>query len=326
MSQHLLVCGGAGYIGSHACRWLAGQGHAVTVLDDLSSGHAAAVRWGEWVRADLRVPEQVDAAFAGRRFDAVLHFAAKSLVAESVARPGEYFRNNVDGTRHLLQAMQRHGVRRLVFSSTAAVYGLPRQARISEDHPLAPVNPYGESKRRAEQLIADACREGGLRAVALRYFNAAGATPSGELGEKHEPETHLVPNVLRAATGEGPPLRVFGDDWPTPDGTCVRDYVHVDDLAQAHALALDWTAAQSGFQVFNLGSGRGHSVREVIATAEAVTGRPVPHAIAPRREGDPPVLVAAADKALLALGWRPAYASLHTIIASAWRWHCHPGF
>lgn len=326
MSQHLLVCGGAGYIGSHACRWLAAQGHAVTVLDELSTGHAAAVRWGGLVRADLQEPAQVEAAFAGRRVDAVLHFAAKSLVAESVARPADYFRNNVDGTRHLLEAMRRHGVDRLVFSSTAAVYGLPRQARLDEDHPLAPVNPYGESKRRAEALVSDACREGWLRAVVLRYFNAAGATPSGELGEKHEPETHLVPNVLRAAAGEGPPLQVFGDDWPTPDGTCVRDYVHVDDLAQAHALALDWTAAQSGFQVFNLGSGRGHSVREVIATAEAVTGRPVPHAIAPRREGDPPVLVAAADKALLALGWRPAYASLHTIIASAWRWHCHPGF
>ena len=324
--MHLLVCGGAGYLGSHACRWLAAQGHAVTVLDDLSTGHAAAVRWGELVHADLRDPAQVDAAFAGRRFDAVLHFAARSLVAESVARPQDYFHNNVDGTRHLLEAMRRHGVSRLVFSSSAAVYGLPRQARITEEHPLAPVNPYGESKRQAEALIAAACAADGLRAVALRYFNAAGATPSGELGEKHEPETHLIPNVLRAAAGEGPPLQVFGDDWPTPDGTCVRDYVHVDDLAQAHALALDWTAARPGFQAFNLGNGQGHSVREVIAVAGAVTGREVPHVIAARRAGDPPVLVAAADKALLALGWRPAHASLHDIIASAWRWHRHPAF
>jgi UDP-glucose 4-epimerase len=323
---NVLVCGGAGYIGSHACRWLARQGHSVTVLDNLSTGHVAAVQWGELLRADLREPTQVDAAFSGRGFDAVMHFAASSLVGESVEKPLEYYCNNVVGSLNLLQAMQVHGVRRLVFSSTAAVFGIPRDERIAEDHPLAPINPYGASKAMVERLIADSSAAWGLRAVALRYFNAAGATPSGELGEKHTPETHLIPNVLQACRGAAAKLQVFGDDWPTPDGTCVRDFVHVDDLAQAHALALAWMDQNAGFNAFNLGNGRGFSVREVISAAEAVVGRPVPFAVAPRRAGDPAMLVASGELAKAVLGWAPCYVSLPEIVETAWNWHRSPAF
>jgi len=324
--MHVLVCGGAGYIGSHMAKWLAARDVAVTVLDNLSTGHREAVRWGELVQADLLDPAALERAFAGRRYDAVMHFCARSLVGESMTRPYDYYANNVSGTLNLLRAMQRHGVERLVFSSTAAVFGQPVSDRIDEDHPKAPINPYGASKLMVERMLADAHAAYGLRSVALRYFNAAGASPDGDIGEAHTPETHLIPNVLRAALGTGPALKVFGDDYATADGTCVRDYVHVDDLAQAHLLALGYMDRQPGAHTFNLGNGQGFSVREVIAAAQQVTGRPVPHEIAPRRAGDPAVLVASSDKARRELGWAPQYTELAPIIESAWRWHTQPCF
>jgi len=319
--MHVLVCGGAGYIGSHMARQLAGHGHQVTVLDNLSTGHRAAVRWGPLVEADLLHPLALERAFSGQRFDAVMHFCARSLVGESVAAPYAYYANNLAGTLNLLQAMQRHGVDRLVFSSTAAVYGEPRAACIDEDHPREPINPYGASKLMVERILADAAAAYGLRSVSFRYFNAAGAAADGALGEMHDPETHLVPNVLRAALGAGPPLQVFGDDWPTPDGTCIRDYVHVDDLAQAHRLALEWMDLNPGAHAFNLGNGAGFSVREVITAAEAVCGHRIPWSVVPRRPGDPAVLVAASSLARRELGWAPAYPELESILSSAWRWH-----
>ena len=252
--MHLLVCGGAGYIGSHMAQWLAAHGHHVTVLDNLSTGHREAVRWGELVEADLLEPTSLERAFAGRRFDAVMHFCASSLVGESVREPYAYYRNNVAGTLNLLETMRRHGVDRLVFSSTAAVFGNPVTEMIDEGHPKAPINPYGASKLMVERILADAAHAYGLRSTALRYFNAAGALPEHGIGEAHACETHLIPNVLKAALGSGPALKVFGDDYPTPDGTCVRDYVHVQDLAQAHALALDYMESHPGAHAFNLGN------------------------------------------------------------------------
>ena len=319
--QHILVCGGAGYIGSHMARWLAMRGFTVSVLDNLSTGHREAVQWGELIEADLLDPPSLERAFSGRRFDAVMHFCARSLVGESVAKPYEYYANNVVGTLNLLDATRRHGVPRLVFSSTAAVFGQPVADRIDEEHPKQPINPYGASKLMVERILADAATAHGLNSVALRYFNAAGASPEGEIGESHQPETHLIPNVLRAALGTGPALKVFGDDYPTADGTCVRDYVHVDDLAQAHQLALAYLDASPGAHAFNLGNGQGFSVREVIAAAEAVSGQRIDHAIEPRRPGDPSVLVASSTKARELLGWEPIYTTLEPIIDSALRWH-----
>ena len=321
INRHILVCGGAGYIGSHMARRLALRGIEVTVLDNLSTGHREAVQWGDLVVADLLDPPSLERVFAGRRFDAVMHFCARSLVAESMADPHAYYANNVAGTLNLLEAMRRHGLPRLVFSSTAAVFGQPLADRIDEDHPRQPINPYGASKLMVERILADAASAYGLRSVALRYFNAAGASSDGTIGESHQPETHLIPNVLRAALGTGPALKVFGDDYPTPDGTCVRDYVHVDDLAQAHELALGYLDAHAGAHAFNLGNGQGFSVRDVIAVAGAVSGHPIAHTIEPRRRGDPPVLVASSAKAREQLGWTPVHTTLEPIIESALRWH-----
>lgn len=322
--NNILICGGAGYIGSHMAQWLAEQGHTVTVLDNLSTGHRHAVRWGELIEADLLDPAALERAFHGRRFDAVIHFGALSLVGESVARPYAYYGNNVTGTLNLLETMRRHAVEKLVFSSTAAVFGNPVSALIDEDHPKAPINPYGASKLMAERFLADAAHAYGLRSVALRYFNAAGALSEHGIGEAHACETHLIPNVLRAVLGDGPSLKVFGNDYDTADGTCVRDYVHVQDLAQAHALALSFMQHQDGAHAFNLGNGQGFSVNEVIATAAAVTGRQVPHELAPRRVGDPASLVASSRKARDVLGWQPRWTELAPIIESAWRWHRDP--
>lgn len=324
--MNILLCGGAGYVGSHMAKWLAGRGFEITVLDSLITGHREAVQWGRLVETDLLATDRLEEVLRSHQFDAVMHFCARSLVGESVSKPYDYYLNNVSGTLNLLQAMQRHGVRRLVFSSTAAVYGHPSSALIDEDHPKAPINPYGMSKLMVEHILADAAAAYGLRSVALRYFNAAGASEAAEIGEAHQPETHLIPNVLKAVLGQGPGLKVFGDDYPTPDGTCVRDYVHVEDLAQAHELALDYMEQHEGAHAFNLGSGKGFSVREVIAAAEQVTGQRVPYEMAPRRAGDPAVLVASSERARRELGWQPKYNDLRSIIESAWRWHTNPKF
>ena len=326
VKSRILVCGGAGYIGSHMCKWLAERNYDVTVLDNLSTGHKEAVQWGELIQADIRNPEQLDAAFFGRNYDAVMHFCALSLVGESVQKPYDYYANNVSGSLNLLSAMRRHGVNRLVFSSTAAVFGNPVSERIDEDHPKNPINPYGASKLMVERMLADAAQSYGLNSVALRYFNAAGAAADGGIGESHTPETHLIPNVLRQALGQGAGLKLFGEDYPTPDGSCVRDYVHVDDLAQAHEAALTFMAANPGAHAFNLGNGAGYSVKQVIAAASRLTGKKIPYESAPRREGDPPVLVASSHAARSALGWNPAYSELDDIIRSAWHWHQNPHF
>jgi UDP-glucose 4-epimerase len=321
--MHVLVCGGAGYVGSHACLALARAGHEVTVLDNLFAGHREAVRWGPLVEADILRPETLDAGFA-RRVDAVMHFCARSLVGESVTDPVAYYQNNVAGTLNLLEAMRRHGVDRLVFSSTAAVFGNPVSDVIDEEHPKDPINPYGASKLMVERILADAAAAYGLRSVALRYFNAAGAAADEGIGESHEPETHLIPNALKAAAGAGAGLKVFGNDYPTRDGTCVRDYVHVLDLADAHLRALDWMDREPGAHRFNLGNGNGFSVLEVIEAARRVTGHDIPYEIAPRRAGDPPVLVASSAQAREKLGWTPRYDRIEPIIETAWAWHQDP--
>lgn len=320
-SSNILICGGAGYIGSHMAQLLAEEGHTVTVLDNLSTGHRGAVRWGRLIEADLMDPASLRQVFSVERFDAVMHFCARSIVSESVAEPYTYYSNNVTGTLNLLEAMRASNVDRLVFSSTAAVFGNPLTDAIDEEHPRTPVNPYGASKLMAERILADAALAYGLRSVTLRYFNAAGAQPEHGIGEAHACETHLIPNVLRAAIGQGPDLNVFGDDYDTVDGTCVRDYVHVQDLARAHALALEFMTRNSGAHTFNLGNAQGFSVREVIATASAVTGIDIPYKVAPRRAGDPARLVANSSKAHSMLGWRPQWTALEPIIESAWRWH-----
>jgi UDP-glucose 4-epimerase len=324
--MRILICGGAGYIGSHMAKHLAGFGHQVTVLDNLSTGHKEAVQWGELRQIDLLVPDALDAVFSAERFDAVMHFCALSLVGVSVREPYDYYVNNVAGTLNLLQAMKRHAVDRLVFSSSAAVYGQPQSELIGEDHPQAPINPYGESKLIVERVLRDAAVAYGLRSVSLRYFNAAGASPDGDIGEAHDPETHLIPNILRSLLGQGDGLKVFGKDYPTPDGTCIRDYVHVDDLASAHRAALGYLTHCSGAHVFNLGSGAGFSVRQVIEAAERVTGKRVAYDVAARRSGDPAVLVATSDKARHELGWKLNYPDLDSIVETAWRWHLNPRF
>lgn len=319
--MNILICGGAGYIGSHMAKWLATRGFAVTVLDNLATGHRSAVKWGDFIQTDILDVVALENVFASRPFDAVMHFCAKSLVGESVEMPYDYYANNVVGTLNLLKVMRHHGVDRLVFSSTAAVYGQPEQELIDEDHRTLPINPYGQSKLMVERMLSDAARAYGLRSVCLRYFNAAGASEDGDIGEAHEPETHLVPNVLRSVLKGDGALKIFGDDYPTPDGTCIRDYVHVEDLAQAHQLALDYMVRRDGAHVFNLGSGKGFSVREVIAAAERITKHSVAYDIAPRRPGDPAVLVASSEKARVELGWAPKYCDLDQIVGSAWRWH-----
>ena len=321
MTASILVCGGAGYIGSHMVRLLLERGFSVTVLDNLSTGHAEAVGEAELVECDLLDAARLAQVLAKRRFDAVMHFCALSLVGESVRQPLAYYQNNVSGTLNLLAEMQRQDIRRLVFSSTAAIFGEPEQALIDESHPARPINPYGRSKWMVEQILADAASAWGLRSVSLRYFNAAGASPSGAIGESHDPETHLIPNVLKSVLAGGASLKVFGNDYPTPDGTCVRDYIHVDDLAEAHLAALSWMENQPGAVAFNLGNGRGFSVLEVIEAASKVTGQNIPYSVEGRRPGDPAVLVASADKARRELGWQPRYRDIEPIIETAWQWH-----
>lgn len=320
----VLVCGGAGYIGAHMVRWLSHAGHEVHVFDNLSTGHRAAVAETPLHVGDLLDPAAIDTALAASGADVVMHFCAKALVGESVTDPFLYYDNNFVGTLNLLKSMRRNDVSKLIFSSTCAIFGIPQTERIAEDHPKAPINPYGASKLMCERLLSDAAAAYGLSSVALRYFNAAGASPLGGIGESHDPETHLIPNALRAALGIGPGLSVLGRDYPTADGTCVRDYVHVDDLAQAHACAMDYLSANQGAHVFNLGSESGASVLEVIEAVARVSGKPVPHSDAPRRPGDPPVLVGDSRLAREVLGWRPRYVSLDETVETALRWHLSP--
>ena len=320
----VLVTGGAGYIGSHAVRALRAAGHTVVVFDNLSAGHAAAVGGATLVEGDVRDTAEVEAALRRHAVTAVMHFAALLSVGESVREPARYYDNNVRGSLSLLDAMREAGVHRLVFSSTCAVYGDPVTTPIDEDHPTNPINPYGESKLTVERAMRHYGHAYGVRTIALRYFNAAGAEPGGELGEDHDPEIHLIPRAIEAARG-GAPLQVFGDDYPTADGTCERDYVHVSDLAAGHLRALEALETGAVTRVYNLGTGRPHSVREVIRAVEHVAGCRVPTEAAPRRAGDPAVLFAAAERVEQELGWTPAYERLDDVVDTAWRWHtAHP--
>ena len=319
--MNVLVTGGAGYIGSHMAKLLGERGHAVVVVDDLSTGHRDAVRSGRFVRGNVGDKALMTSLFATESVRAVVHFAGSSLVAESVANPDKYRRNNLENARALLDAMQAGGVEKIVFSSSAAVYGEPKHLPIDESHPTEPLNPYGESKLAIERMLAEA---GGLRHgfrhISLRYFNAAGADPGGELGERHDPETHLIPIVLQAASGKRPALSIYGSDYPTRDGTCVRDYVHVTDLCEAHLLALDWLEQGGKEETVNLGTGHGATVLEVIEEARRQTGRDIPVKREARRAGDPASLVASCARAGRVLGWRAQRSGLATIIGDAWRW------
>lgn len=321
-SPHILVVGGAGYIGSHMVKLLLEHDCQVTTLDNFSTGYRDAIVGGEIIQADLADRAALHALFASHAFDAVMHFASFIQVGESVVEPAKYYANNVTNTLNLLDAMVAQGVERFIFSSSAAVYGNPIHVPIAEDHPKVPLNPYGRTKWMVEQILEDYDRAYGLKAVSLRYFNAAGADPKGELGERHEPETHLIPLVLRVASGRAPSIKIFGRDYSTPDGTCIRDYVHVMDLCEAHWLALARLMQGGGSAVYNLGNGNGFSVAEVIAAVERVTERTIRTTPEPRRAGDPPRLVADASLARKELNWQPQYEHLETIIRHAWAWEC----
>ena len=316
-SNRILVTGGAGYIGSHTVRLLLEQGHEVAVVDNLSRGYRHNVPAKILYKLDIADHKALAELMRQVRCQAVIHFAAFAAVGESMREPERYFANNVSGSLSLLTAMVETGVKHMVFSSTAAVYGEPAGSPILESFPIQPVNPYGESKVMVETMLRWFGQIHGLTSVCLRYFNACGADPQGRLGEEHEPETHLIPLVLRAVS-TGRPVTIFGNDYPTPDGTCIRDYIHVDDLAQAHILALDHLMSGGASEQFNVGTGLGHSVLEIIRTVEEVIGSKVPHVIGPRREGDPPSLVAGSSRLREKLGWEPRYADLKTIIEHAW--------
>jgi UDP-glucose 4-epimerase len=317
----VLITGGAGYVGSHVLRRLRADGVPCVVLDNLSRGHRELV-----VDADLVVGDIADGALVRQiigdyRVSSVMHFAAYAYVGESTASPLMYYANNVAATVTLLRAMVESQVKTIVFSSTCATYGVPEAIPITEDHPQRPINPYGMTKLMVERILQDADRAHGVRAVVLRYFNAAGADPSGAIGEWHEPETHLIPLALQVAAGHRDAVEIYGTDYPTADGTCVRDYIHVVDLAQAHVLGMRYLESGHPSAVFNLGNGSGFSVQQVIDSVEKVTGRPVPSKVAPRRPGDPPTLVGSADRARRGLGWTPRFDTLEAIVETAWTWH-----
>lgn len=317
----ILVTGGAGYIGSHTVKELLKRNFEVIVFDNLSTGHRELVRGGRLVQADLRSLEEVRNVFRHHPVEAVMHFAALMQVGESYADPQKYYRHNLISSLNLLQAMLEAGVKYFIFSSSAAVYGQPLEIPIRENHPLQPINPYGASKFMVERILPDYDRAYGLKYISLRYFNAAGADPEGDLGEWHDPETHLIPNVLLHLLGRNPGFQVFGNDFPTADGTAVRDYIHVTDLAIAHVLALEKLKEEEQSQVVNLGSSRGYSVLEVIRTAEKVTNRQVSLNYGPRRPGDVPVLLASSERAETWLGWKRKFSDLELIIETAWKWH-----
>ena len=316
----VLVTGGAGYIGSHTCKVLARSGYTPIVYDSLLRGNAWAVKWGPLEVGDLMDGERLRDVLRAHRPIGVIHFAAFAYVGESMLHPLMYYRNNVGGTVSLLSAMAAEGVERLVFSSTCATYGAPNTNPIREDMPQSPINPYGQSKLMVENILRDCTRDKSLSAVSLRYFNAAGADPDGEIGEAHDPETHLIPLALGAAKGDIPPLTIFGDDHPTADGTCVRDYIHVTDLADAHVRALAYAGANDGFTALNLGTGIGASIMEVIHATYEVVGRQVPFSFGPRRAGDPPALVADPSLARDVLGWSARNSDLRNILQTAWNW------
>ena len=317
----ILITGGAGYVGSHCAKALAATGHEGVVFDSLLFGHRELVRWGPLIEGDIRNAAELDAVFSAHRFDAVMHFAALAYVGELVTAPGRYYDVNINGTRTLLDAMERAGVRSIIFSSSCAIYGEPDTIPISECTVLNPINPYGFTKLACEHMMDDFGSAHGLKSARLRYFNAAGADPAAEIGEDHDPETHLIPLVLGAASGKRPDVTVFGTDYPTPDGTAVRDYVHVYDLARAHVMALQHLLGNGETIAVNLGTGHGASVRQVVDTARRITGREIVARDAPRRAGDPPVLVANSKKAREVLGWAPQHSDLAAIITDAWRWH-----
>jgi UDP-glucose 4-epimerase len=318
--MRVLLTGGAGYVGSHAARLLKQSGHQVWLYDNLSNGHRAAAVGGELIEGDLMDGARLAAAFRDHAIEAVMHFAAYAYVGESVTDPAKYYHNNIVGTLTLLDAMRAGKVNRIVFSSTCATYGQPDKVPITESEKQAPINPYGFTKLAIEHALADYSKAYGLGYAALRYFNASGAAEDGSIGEDHKPETHLIPLILQVALGQRDEITVFGDDYPTPDGTCIRDYIHVDDLGRAHIAALERLHSGSELKL-NLGTGEGASVMEVIDAARRVTGHPIPHRVVPRRPGDPPRLVADASLARKTLDWTPKYVGIEPIVASAWQWH-----
>ncbi len=322
--MNILVTGGAGYIGSHTCRWLTRTGHNVWVYDNLSCGHREAVPEGQLIEGHIGDVPKLLSAIEAYKIEAIMHFAALALVGESVVRPELYYRNNVIDALHLLEATRQGGVQRFVFSSTTATYGVPDQIPITEDERQDPINPYGFSKLVLERALADYSHAHGIGYAALRYFNAAGASPDGDIGEDHDPESHLIPIVLQVALGQRESISIFGDDYPTADGTCIRDYVHVDDLASAHLNALEKIEPGRGIQM-NLGTGKGTSVRKIIDACRRVTGHAIPEVIGERRPGDPPELVADSTRAKQLLDWTPQYMTIESIVETAWKWHkSHP--
>lgn len=321
-TEMILVTGGAGYIGSHINKMLAQKGYETVVFDNLVYGHPEAVGWGTLEIGDLSDPERLNEIFEKYEIEAVFHFAAYAYVGESVSEPSKYYNNNVANTIHLLDVMRKHQVKYLVFSSTCATYGIPERMPITENMEQKPINPYGASKLMIERILADYHKAYGLNYCCLRYFNAAGADPEGEIGESHDPETHLIPLILAAATGERNSIKVFGTDYPTKDGSCIRDYIHVTDLADAHLRAMDYLKKGGESTCMNLGNCIGNSVLEVIEAAKEITGRDMPVVLDERRAGDPPILVGSAKKAEELLGWKPKYGDIKVILEHAWKWYC----
>lgn len=323
--KNILIVGGAGYIGSYMCKYLAKNGYHPIVLDNLVYGHRQAVKWGPFIAGQMADTKLLDQIFKEHSIAAVMHFAAFCYVGESVEDPGKYYQNNVAATITLLEEMLKKNIKNFIFSSSCAVYGEPVEIPITEQHPYNPINPYGRSKLMVEQILQDFRAAYGLEYVALRYFNAAGADPEGEIGEEHNPETHLIPLVLKTALGQRETINIFGDDYATKDGTCIRDYIHIDDLAQAHLLALNRLLNGLPGGQYNLGNGDGYSVKEVIEVARNITSKQIPAKIVERRPGDPAVLIGSSEKAFKELGWKPQFADLNAIVETAWQWHkTHP--
>lgn len=322
----VLICGGAGYIGSHVNKLLSSRGYETVVFDNLIYGHKEAVKWGSFTQGDLKNISDIADVFRNHPIEAVLHFAAFAYVGESVKEPEKYYYNNIVNTLNLLQVMRKYGCKRIVFSSSCATYGEPDIMPIMEDVRQDPINPYGFTKMAVERILKDYHNAYDLEYAVLRYFNAAGADPDGEIGESHDPETHIIPLVLDAAAGKRPDIKVFGTDYPTPDGSCIRDYIHVSDLAEAHLLALDYLKNGGESGCFNLGNEEGTSVLEVVEAVKLITGRDFPVTRAPRRPGDPAILVGSSEKARKVLGWKPQFTDIKTIVRHAWKWHEHQSY